>query len=125
MVRAQGSMQPDIHFGGEDERAPCFYGEWWRPKSQQDIVPEAIQYAKRFLTTQTWERDPGFVNQLEWHKAQPSMYSWVFRGKLENLEKTGVKIWKKALEAVKAHIARLYAEKTTTDCVQEDEAMLE
>ena len=27
MVRAQGSVQPDIHFGGEDERAPCFYGE--------------------------------------------------------------------------------------------------
>ena len=53
------------------------------------------------------------------------MYSWVFRDKLENLEKTGVKIGKKALEAVKAHIARLYAEKTTTVCVQEDKAMLE
>ena len=29
------------------------------------MVAEAIRYAKIFSTTQTWERDPGFVNQLE------------------------------------------------------------
>ena len=108
IVRAQSEVLPNISLGEgeEQEYAPCFYGEWWRPKKRGDIS-EARRYAKIFTPNQYWERDPGFENNFEWHKAQPSMYSFVHKGKPENLDKKGVTVGTKVLDAVREHIARL------------------
>lgn len=86
VVKARSEVLPNVRFGEREERAPCFCGEWWRPKSKRGDLSEANRYAKIFSTVQHWEVDPGFLNNEGWHKAQSSMYSFVHRGKPENLE---------------------------------------
>ena len=68
IVRAIGSVQPDIPFGERGELKPCFYGEWWRPKNIQENPTDKVCYAKCFSNTQSWERDPRYFNKCEWHE---------------------------------------------------------
>ena len=108
VVKALGSVQPDIFVDGE--KRPCFYGEWWRPKSTFTDPPEKMRYGKIFSTGQSWERDPGYSTPV-WHKASSSMYSWVFHGKPENIQKNGLKVGKRVLENVREYIKRLDCDK--------------
>jgi len=109
-------VQPDIPFDGE--ATPCFYGEWWRPKSQLANPSDAIRYAKIFSTSQSWERDPGYTSPI-WHKAMSSMYSWIFKGKPQSIHKNGLKVGKKVLDNVRAYIKRLQEEEAQK--AQQDE----
>jgi hypothetical protein len=109
IVKSFGQVQPAILIDGEQR--PGFYAEWWRPKSQLAKPEEKTRYAKIFSTGQSWERDPGYDAPI-WHKASSSMYSWVFTGKPENIQKNGLKVGKKVLDNVREYIRRLQAEES-------------
>lgn len=109
IVKAHGSVQPNIPDRDTGEPKPHFYAEWWRPKHQQTSPSDSIRYAGIFSTTRSWEKDPGFTEPI-WHKASSSMYSWSFRGKPESVLKNGLKLTKTVLNVVKAYTARLREE---------------
>jgi len=112
IVKALGSVQPAIMLEGEAR--PCFYAEWWRPKNPHSNPSDSTRYGKIFSTGQSWELDHRYA-QPTWHKASSSMYSWVFKGKHENISKHGLKVEKRVLDNVRAYVKRLQDEEARKD----------
>jgi hypothetical protein len=106
LVKALSSV--DVNHLSNDVEQAMFKIEWWRPKNVKDNQGDHVRYSKCFSATQSWERDPGYLETEEiWQLASSAIYGFKTRMKPQSISKSGLKIPKNVLETLQDSIKRL------------------